>query len=602
MFFQEAPVPGGQSEKVDPLASFDINKSRQLLDQYSNQIIGTFTQGRERVFEFQRSIMDALPNIRRLGGDIGSTAKVIDEVAQASRRNVIANQEDVEKLYAASKVLGISAKDLTDSFLNVGMGLEDISGTLEESVEYVQSIGGNARQVMQDVKTNMDQMNRFQFENGVLGLTKMAAQASMLRFDMSKTFNFADKLSSPEFAIEAASAFQRLGLAVGSLGDPLQLLSQSLNDPSGIQDSLVEISKQFTYFDDKTKSFKVSQEGILRFRELADITGISAAEMAKLGLASAELDQRLSAVDAAGLKIATEEDKQYLANILKLKDGVYTVTLEDGRPQQLADLQQEDFNKLIDAQKNGPKTLEDYARAQLGLDEQINNNIAAIAYTVTGGLLTDKNIQRLTEQARAVSDAVLRGAGEKVTTDDVRKESEKLTDKMADAILELKGKIASGNINPKEIADSIGGIAMSKFGDLTEATKGLINKTSDSITEKLRQSGGGEIPNLDETLRNLSQNMFKTEVPTRGTTGQGTTGPIPIVPNSSSPFGSTQPQNQGNPTNLNLDGEIDVNVNFDNFPIGLSIQQKDELSMILKDKFASQEFENIIKEISKKDA
>ena len=602
MFFQEAPVPGGQSEKVDPLASFDINKSRQLLDQYSNQIIGTFTQGRERVFEFQRSIMDALPNIRRLGGDIGSTAKVIDEVAQASRRNVIANQEDVEKLYAASKVLGISAKDLTDSFLNVGMGLEDISGTLEESVEYVQSIGGNARQVMQDVKTNMDQMNRFQFENGVLGLTKMAAQASMLRFDMSKTFNFADKLSSPEFAIEASSAFQRLGLAVGSLGDPLQLLSQSLNDPSGIQDSLVEISKQFTYFDDKTKSFKVSQEGILRFRELADITGISAAEMAKLGLASAELDQRLSAVDAAGLKIATEEDKQYLANILKLKDGVYTVTLEDGRPQQLADLQQEDFNKLIDAQKNGPKTLEDYARAQLGLDEQINNNIAAIAYTVTGGLLTDKNIQRLTEQARAVSDAVLRGAGEKVTTDDVRKESEKLTDKMADAILELKGKIASGNINPKEIADSIGGIAMSKFGDLTEATKGLINKTSDSITEKLRQSGGGEIPNLDETLRNLSQNMFKTEVPTRGTTGQGTTGPIPIVPNSSSPFGSTQPQNQGNPTNLNLDGEIDVNVNFDNFPIGLSIQQKDELSMILKDKFASQEFENIIKEISKKDA
>lgn len=600
MFFQDASTPGGQSEKVDPLASFDINKSRQLLDQYSNQIIGTFTQGRERVFEFQRSIMDALPNIRRLGGDIGSTSKVIDEVAQASRRNVIANQEDVEKLYAASKVLGVSAKDLTDGFLNVGMGLEHISETLEESVEYVQSIGGNARQVMQDVSKNMDQMNRFQFDNGVLGLTKMAAQASMLRFDMGKTFAFADKLLSPEAAIEAASSFQRLGLAVGSLGDPLQLLSQSLNDPSGIQDSLIEISKQFTYFDDKTKSFKVSQDGILRFRELAETTGISAAEMAKLGVSAAELDQRLSAVDAAGLKIATEEDKQYLANILKLKDGVYTVTLEDGRPQQLADLQQDEFNKLIDAQKNGPKTLEDYARAQLGIDEIVKNDIAAIKYALTGGLLTDKNIQQLTEQARTASDAFLRGAGEKVTTKDVREKSEELTTKMAGAIEELKGKIAKGDINPEEIADSIGAIAMSKFGDLTESTKELINKASESIKEKLRESGG-EIPNLDETLRNLSRNMFKTEA---STTEQGTTKyqTIPIVPNSSSPLGTTQPQNQGNPTNLNLDGEIDVNVNFDNFPIGLSIQQKDELSMILKDKFASQEFENIIKEISKKDA
>lgn len=600
MFFQDASTPGGQSEKVDPLASFDINKSRQLLDQYSNQIIGTFTQGRERVFEFQRSIMDALPNIRRLGGDIGSTAKVIDEVAQASRRNVVANQEDVEKLYAASKVLGVSAKDLTDGFLNVGMGLEHISETLEESVEYVQSIGGNARQVMQDVSKNMDQMNRFQFDNGVLGLTKMAAQASMLRFDMGKTFAFADKLLSPEAAIEAASSFQRLGLAVGSLGDPLQLLSQSLNDPSGIQDSLIEISKQFTYFDDKTKSFKVSQDGILRFRELAETTGISAAEMAKLGVSAAELDQRLSAVDAAGLKIATEEDKQYLANILKLKDGVYTVTLEDGRPQQLADLQQDEFNKLIDAQKNGPKTLEDYARAQLGIDEIVKNDIAAIKYALTGGLLTDKNIQQLTEQARTASDAFLRGAGEKVTTKDVREQSEKLTGEMTDAIKELKGKIAKGDINPEEIADSIGAIAMSKFGDLTESTKGLINKASESIKEKLRESGG-EIPNLDETLRNLSRNMFKTEA---STTEQGTTKyqPIPITPNSSSPLGTTQPQNQGNPTNLNLDGEIDVNVNFDNFPIGLSIQQRDELSMILKDKFASQEFENIIKEISKKDA
>jgi len=39
-------------------------------------------------------------------------------------------------------------------------------------------------------------------------------------------------------------------------------------------------------------------------------------------LASAELDRRLSAVSGAGLKIASEEDKQYLANIATMTKEV----------------------------------------------------------------------------------------------------------------------------------------------------------------------------------------------------------------------------------------------------------------------------------------
>ena len=279
----------------DPAAGYggkelDFVLSQQKLSEFSNQILGVFTQGRERIYELQNALADTTPKISRLGGDIKDVADIINGVAEASARNVVATDEQITKLYAATKVLGGDAKTLATTFLDVGMSIKSIPEALEDSIEYVQSIGGNAKQVMVDVTKNMAQMNRFQFEDGVKGLTKMAAQASMLRLDMSKTFSFADKLSSPEVAIEAAAAFQRLGVAVGSLGDPLQLLNQSLNDPSGIQDSLIEISKQFTYFDDKTKSFKVSQEGILRFKELEQTTGISAAEMSKLGVAALEVE------------------------------------------------------------------------------------------------------------------------------------------------------------------------------------------------------------------------------------------------------------------------------------------------------------------------
>ena len=111
--------------------------------------------------------------------------------------------------------------------MNVGVGIGEMGESLEESINYVRSIGGNARQVMKDVTDNMAQMNRFQFEGGVQGLTKMAAQASLLRFDMKQTFQLAERVMSPEGAIDVASAFQRLGVAAGNLVDPFALMNAS---------------------------------------------------------------------------------------------------------------------------------------------------------------------------------------------------------------------------------------------------------------------------------------------------------------------------------------------------------------------------------------
>jgi hypothetical protein len=104
----------------------------------------------------------------------------------------------------------------------------------------------------------------------------MAAQASMLRFDMNQTFQLADKVLSPEKAIEVAAAFQRLGVAAGTLVDPFALMNASINDPGALQDSLVDVARQFTYFDEKTKTFKINPQGVLTLKELQTQTGVSA--------------------------------------------------------------------------------------------------------------------------------------------------------------------------------------------------------------------------------------------------------------------------------------------------------------------------------------
>jgi hypothetical protein len=369
-----------------------------LVEESARVVNKQFGQTRERIVEIQTAIADTLPGVTRLGGNLSDVSQTINEISNASRRNVIANVEDVESLFAASEILDITVSRLSDSFIDVGVGVSQIPVQLEKSINYIRGIGGNTKQVMDDVVNNMDQMNRYQFKGGVEGLTKMAAQASMLRFDMNETFRLADRVLSPEGAIEVASAFQRLGVAAGDLVDPFALMNQSINDPSGLQTSLANISKQFTYFDEQTKTFKVNPQGVLTLREMEEQAGLTRGSLSKMGLAAAELDSRLSEINKAGLTIASEDDKQYLANIATMqKDGKYLVTLEDGTKKELADLQQPEFNRLIQIQKDAPKTMEEIAKGQMSISETIANDASAIRNAFVGGVVSARPILNTAE-------------------------------------------------------------------------------------------------------------------------------------------------------------------------------------------------------------
>ena len=267
----------------------------------------------------------------------------------------------------------------------------------------------------------------------------MAAQASMLRFDMNETFRLADKVLDPEGAIEVAAAFQRLGVSAGALADPFALMNQSINDPQGLQNSLADVAKQFTYFDEKTKTFKINPQGVLTLREMQQQTGVSAKEMSKMGLAAAELDARLSDISSAGLSIASEEDKQYLANISTMKDGKYIVTLDDKTEKELAELTQPEFDKLIEEQKKGPKTMEEIAKSQMMISEDISGNVTAIRNAFIGGIITQKDVLKVIEDARGVASTVTGDLSRNLSSPKaVRETLDKSIDDLSSALKDIK--------------------------------------------------------------------------------------------------------------------------------------------------------------------
>ena len=235
----------------------------------ANTLNHAFLEGRTRMDEMADAVSKSAAGVIRLGGSITDVGTTMQNIAAGARRNVIATEEQVKKLFAASSVLGTSSETLVNNFAEVGYETSQIGVNLEGSIQYIQSLGLNAKDVMGDVNTNMKNMNKYNFADGVVGLAKMAAQASMLRFEMSDTFNFAEKVMNPEGAINTAAALQRLGLAVGQLGDPFALMNDAINDPGALQDSLIKATKQFVQFDEKTKSFKINPQGMLTLREMA---------------------------------------------------------------------------------------------------------------------------------------------------------------------------------------------------------------------------------------------------------------------------------------------------------------------------------------------
>lgn len=446
----------------------------------------SFGLSRARIEEMKTAFVDSAAGVERLGGSLNDVVKTMEDIAAASHRNVIENEDVIAKIYASSKVVGVEAGILVDHFKNVGYETSQIGPNLEKSVEYIQSVGLNASTVVKDVAANMKEMNRYQFEGGVQGLAKMAAQASMLRFDMKETFQFAEKVLTPEGAIETAAGIQRLGVAIGNLGDPFALMNASINDPSGLQNSLIEATKQFTYFDEETKSFKINPQGVLTLRELAKETGTSFENLSKSALAAADLDKRLEQVSGAGLKFENEEDKQYLANIAKMgKGGKYEVTLEDGTTKQLQNLNQEEFDKLIDQQKKAPKDMEEIQRSQLSVSVAAESNIRAIKDKLFLGAASAPDISTNLEGLRNVvltfSDKAQKMVPE---TPEVRKGVENTLDKMG----ELLATASAKGMNSAEFQDAMKNVKetlFTKSADMDDKTfkaiQDLTKETASSL-------------------------------------------------------------------------------------------------------------------------
>lgn len=443
---------------------------------------------RQRISDAVREISLATPELNKVGGTAKDATQTIIDTSSALKKNVIASSEAITELFTTSKVLGKDVESIVSTMADVGIQFGNVQENMVGAVNYVQSIGMNTQQIMGDVVNNAELLNRFNFDGGVLGLTKMAAQSAMLRANMRDAENFAEKVFEPEGAIETAAAFQRLGISVGALSDPFALMNASINDPAGLQMSLAEAAKKFTIFDEKTKSFKIDPGGIRQMKELAKAAGMSYDNFTKMGLAAANSERLFSQIRFAGN--LSEEDKMYISSIAEMKGGEYQIKVRDEKGEEvfknIRDLSEEQLKQAVEQNKKEPKTMEEIAKAQMDTGKVMAGDIASIRNRIVYGVAGADGVRQIPEITRKLGESVT-DALQKIAPE--TKDIQNVTGKAITELGKSMADVIQGNKSfqdvGKELMDKLkgSGVDISQFADKMGT---LPEKLMDSVYEKFK--------------------------------------------------------------------------------------------------------------------
>ena len=471
----------------------------QTLKYYDDSIYQLQTKyfggGREFETNIRAALTSGADGIIRMGGELKDVQEIQSDISSTLQTNFILQGDTYSEIFAASKLAAGSTKEaalmsekLIGDFKTLGYSIFEIGDSTGEIINQVKSLGVNANSVFEMINKNVGQLNLYNFSDGINGMAKMAAEAAMLRIDMKTTLDIADKLFKPEAAIEMAAGFQRLGVQVTELLDPLTLMDISLNDPARLQESIVEMTKSLTYFDEKNQKISILPGEQRRLREIAEVMGINAGELSKMAINAGELQEKMKRIELPSfIPEGDEEDvKTLIANLSQLKDGKLMVTIPGQKELvEASDLTQEQLQKLRDQK-------EEEAKSPVQLQSEANGYLNKI---VNEGIVVKGMVQRGLAGSENVASYITEGA----------KAMEKEIEKLKEGIASVTNTFTDLNQKSKESIDK---------GDYSTAISEFLNQVIEPANRELyEQLIKGSLESLDKFAQLLGVNLENIDIP-----------------------------------------------------------------------------------------
>ena len=340
----------------------------------------------------------------------GVTLKDIGDLytgmSEKSGKFAIINRDLIEKSVPVATALSKTMSEYADTiseFEKVGLGMDKTNKLLEQTTVRSTSLGLSAKKIATDIQTNISKLNEYGFQNGYKGLEKMAQKAAEFRMEMNSVTAIADKVFSPEGAIDMAANLQVLGGAMGDFNDPIKLMYNATNNVGGLQDALIGAAQGLATYNQEQGRFEITGVNLRKSKEMAAALGISMGELGKTAIAAAERSSAATALMSNAFDIP-DDQKEFLTNMSRMQDGEMKIVV----PESLMDKFQGKNEIALDSiTKEQATALAEY---QKNFERMDSKSIAMSQLTETQELVRGMNVVATYLKARAA--AIGRGTAE----------------------------------------------------------------------------------------------------------------------------------------------------------------------------------------------
>lgn len=439
----------------------------------------------------REEMVAAYPATLRLGYGIDQLSSMMTTMMGETGRFNLISQGTIEQ---AAKTARAFVGDLSEmgkvfsQFEKVGIGASDATKAIDKAGISSLSLGLNSKKTTSELRDNLGKLNEFGFANGVQGLNRMVQKANEFRMSMDSVYQVAEKVFSPEGALELSANLSVLGGAMGDFADPIKLMYMATNNVEGLQDALIGAAGSLTTYNQEQGKFEITGVNLRKAKAMAQELGISYQELAKGAIAASERSAAASSLMASGL-VMSDKEKEFITNLSQMKDGKMVIEVPKSLMSELGGQTQVVLEDLTEKQKATllanqqafeKMSSEDVARGQLSATENIQRDVAFLAATTRG-------------QAVKSFKSAAEAAG--ITGEDSQKFVKDLTDKMAKGEIEMMG---SFNETARNFIKTIKGETPKAQGTATTETNAMKVADAEKKAAEAKQSAGNTVT----TIRN----------------------------------------------------------------------------------------------------
>ena len=359
-------------------------------DSIMSKLAANYTLSRTETDSLKQNLLQASISTAFIGVKTEDLVKMQSNYTDELSRSVILDEAGLKAVAEMGVATGIGAEGASQMAAQMEkFGFSAVSATenIQDLMLASKKTGMSASVMTRRAQENLGIANSYTFKNGIRGFESMVMHSSKLRINMSDVAALADKVSSPEGAIQTAASLQVLGGAFAQMSDPMQLMNQGITDLESLTKTYDKMLAGVTSINKETGEVSINGYDRLRIKAAAEAMGVSFDNM----MEAARTKGKRSAIEAQVaitpiIKGADDDTKDMLASLAQFdkKTKQFRVTV-GGKSKTLMELSPDDIAQLQPADQG--TNLRSIAENTLGMSDIIKNGFDAIVQSLMPKLI-----------------------------------------------------------------------------------------------------------------------------------------------------------------------------------------------------------------------